>query len=292
MMQVEVEHDAHWRYGSLEPASPIVYAVPHAGRTYPESLLTTARVDLNVLVRLEDRLVDQVADGLRQQGETLIVARWPRAMIDLNRDEHEFDPRSIAGLPHGTYARETAKVRGGLGLIPTRLAQCGNIWRGALPFAELQRRIIQIHRPYHDAIAHALQAARARFGVALLVDVHSMPPLSRTPGRAEPPDIVLGDLFGRSAASRFTALCGDVMRSAGFSAAANIPYPGSYTLERHGAPGRGVHAIQVEIDRSLYLDDALALRPSPLARMQRLLCRMDEHLQQELLGGQALQAAE
>lgn len=291
-MEAEVKQEAFWQYGPAEPASPIVYAVPHAGRTYPETLLTSARVEPHVLVRLEDRLVDQVAEGLRGADARLIVARWPRAMIDLNRDEHEFDPRLIADLPHHVHARETAKVRGGLGLVPTRLAPCGPIWRGTMPFAELHRRITEIHRPYHAAVAEALRAAHRRFGIALLVDLHSMPPLPRSYGRGEQAKIVLGDLFGRSAASRLTALCNDVMRSAGLPTAINAPYPGSYTLERHGAPDRGIHALQVEIDRTLYLDDHMDVCTGSLAHMQRILCRMDGHLQQELLGGQALQAAE
>jgi N-formylglutamate amidohydrolase len=280
------------RFGHASLQSPIVYAIPHAGRLYSAALLNAARVDQRVLMRLEDRHMDQLADRLITAGATALVARAPRALIDLNRDEREFDASMVSGLPREARPLETAKVRGGLGLVPVRLAYAGHLWRVPVPYAELQRRIMDIHRPYHQAIADALEAARQRFGTALLVDLHSMPPLARGADGAAPANIVIGDRFGRSAASRFSGICADAAVHGGFAPAINVPYPGSYTLDRHGAPDRDIHAIQIEIDRSLYLDERLEMPGDGFAATQRLLGLIDHHLRQELLGGAALQAAE
>ena len=292
MNPARIVHHAYLGFGPARPLSPIVYAVPHAGRDYPAALTALARVEPPVLARLEDRFADRLADGLVAAGATVFIARLPRAMIDLNRDERAFDPGMIAGLPRGVHAQDSAKVRGGIGLVPRRIAGSGDLWRAPLPYAELTRRIAAIHRPWHTALAQALAAAHARFGAALLVDLHSMPPLAGRHGEATP-DIVLGDRFGRSAAARITALAADVTRAHGFAAAINTPYPGNYTLDRHGRPGRGIHALQIEVDRSLYLDARLdSVAETGLAVLHRCLAAMDRQLRLELADRDILQAAE
>lgn len=284
-------HEAFDRYGEAGARAPLVFAVPHAGRDYGEALLARARVSPATLTRLEDRLADHLTHDLIARGHCVIIARRPRAMIDLNRDEREIDPHSIADLPRGLQPHSSAKVRGGLGLIPDRLAYAGALWRQPLPYGELVRRIEQIHRPYHAALSAALDETRVRHGAALLVDIHSMPPLPATAG-CTAPRIVIGDRFGRSAAGRLTDLAADIARSHNLEVAVNTPYSGNHILERHGAPARGVHAIQIEIDRSLYLTSDLMSVGGGLPAIRQLLGDMAQSLARELSGPGIQLAAE
>ncbi|GAA0744342.1 N-formylglutamate amidohydrolase [Sphingomonas sp. ABOLD] len=240
------------RYGPVPPESPVLLSAPHGGRDYPESLLAALRVSPAVLRALEDRHVDSLALGARRD-ETLFVATRARAWIDLNRAEHERDPQIDEGA-HLLGRPLSAKVRSGLGLVPRRVGTLGQLWRGRFAAEDVTARIHADHRPYHLALAEALAAARARFGIALLLDIHSMPPLG-SPESA--PRLVIGDRFGRAAAARFGARVEAVARQHGIAVAANTPYAGGHILERHGDPRRGVHALQLEIDRSLYLDAQL-----------------------------------
>lgn len=235
----------------------MVLSVPHAGRDYPLQLRATLRVPLTAIRGLEDRHADVLAMGAREI-ETLLVATRPRAWIDLNRSEQDRDPRIDDGARPGGPPL-SAKLRSGLGLVPRRVGNSGDIWNRRLSAEEVEMRIRDDHRPYHAALAAALAAARARFGVAVLLDVHSMPPLGDP---ATAPRIVLGDRFGKSAAARFSGRIEGVARAHGVVCASNAPYSGGHILERHGDPRRGVHAIQLEVDRTLYLDSALD-RPGP-----------------------------
>jgi N-formylglutamate amidohydrolase len=285
-------HDAYDRYGLPGARSPLVFAVPHAGRDYGEALLARARVTPGTLARLEDRLADLLTHDLIARGQCVLIARRPRAMIDLNRDEREIDPHSIADLPRSIRPHSSAKVRGGLGLIPDRLAYAGALWRHPLPYAELVWRVEEIYRPYHNAMADALNEARLRHGAALLVDIHSMPPIHVSAGPSAPPRLVIGDRFGRSAAGRLTDLAANVARDHGLEVAVNAPYSGNHILERHGAPARGVHAIQLEIDRTLYLGPDLMTPCNNLPAVRRLLADMTQALSQELSGPGLQLAAE
>lgn len=286
-------HEAFDLYGQAGARSPIVFAVPHAGRDYGDAVLDRARVTPGTLARLEDRFADLLTHELIAGGDCVLIARRPRAMIDLNRDESEIDPQSIAGLPRTVHAQSSAKVRGGLGLIPDRLAYAGALWRHPLPYAELVRRIEQVHRPYHAALSAALAATRARHGTALLIDIHSMPPLPpNTAADGRPPRVVIGDRFGRSAAGRLTDLAADVARGHGLEVAVNAPYSGNHILERHGKPARGVHALQIEIDRTLYLAPDLMTPGSDMTTIRHLIRDMARALAAELSGPGIQLAAE
>ncbi len=242
------------RHGPLEPVTPVVLSVPHAGRDYPLPLRSAIRVPLTALRPLEDRYADALGLDARR-AETLFVAQRARAWIDLNRAEHERDPRLDDGAGSGVIGQpQSAKLRSGLGLVPRRAGNSGDIWQRRLAAHEVESRIETDHRPYHAALAAALAAARARFGVALLLDIHSMPPLGPA---ATAPRLVVGDRFGKSSAARFSGRIEGLARAHGIAIAANSPYSGGHILERHGDPRRGVHAIQLEFDRSLYLDKAL-----------------------------------
>jgi N-formylglutamate amidohydrolase len=265
------------RLGPAVPESPVVVSVPHAGRDYPPALASLLAAPAATLVALEDRHVDAVALAARG-GATVFVQRVARAWIDLNRGEDERDPRVDAAAKGGEPA--SARLRSGLGLVPRRAGGVANLWRRRLEPDEVEARLRHAHRPYHQALAAALEAARARFGTAVLVDLHSMPPLGA--GR---PRVVLGDRFGRTAGTRFVARAEAVAQAAGLPVAVNAPYAGGHVVDRHGRPRAGVHALQVELDRTLYLDARLE-RPGPgLARTAALVRRLMEALADEAVGG-------
>ncbi|HVF95368.1 MAG TPA: N-formylglutamate amidohydrolase [Sphingomonas sp.] len=268
------------RSGPAAPASPVVLSVPHAGRDYPLALRAALRVPLSGLLPLEDRHVDRVAIEART-AEIMLVQRLPRAWIDLNRGEHERDPRVDEGVSAATQPVQSAKLRSGLGLVPRRASGAGEIWRRRFPDADIRRRIEHDHRPYHQALADALAAAHAIFGVAILVDLHSMPPID---GGAR---IVIGDRFGRSSATRFVARVEAECNAGGIRCALNAPYAGGHILDRHARPAAGIHAIQLELDRSLYLDAGLHEPGAGLVQTVALLRRIlaaiaDEALAQPL----------
>lgn len=235
------------RHGPEQPVSPVVLSVPHAGRDYPLSLRAALRVPLASLLPLEDRHVDTLALAARG-AETLFVASRARAWIDLNRAEHERDPRVDEGAEPVPEGAQSLKLRSGLGLVPRR-ASGADLWRRRFAGEEIRDRIEREHRPYHAAVSAALEAARTRFGVAVLLDIHSMPPLASGAAR-----IVVGDRFGRSAAARFVSRIEGVVHAAGVRSAVNTPYAGGHVLDRHANPMDGIHAIQIEVDRTLYLD--------------------------------------
>jgi len=235
------------RHGPEKPVSPIVLSVPHAGRDYPLPLRAALRVPLESLLPLEDRHADTLALAARG-AETLIIASRARAWIDLNRAEHERDPRIDEGAEPLSEGAMSLKLRSGLGLVPRR-AGGTDLWRRRFADDEVRQRIEHDHRPYHAALAAALMAARDRFGVAVLLDIHSMPPLATGGAR-----VVIGDRFGRSAAARFIARVEGVAHASAVRTAINTPYAGGHVLDRHADPAANIHAIQIEIDRALYLD--------------------------------------
>jgi N-formylglutamate amidohydrolase len=239
------------RHGAIPPDSPIVLSVPHAGRDYPLPLRAVLRVPFESIRALEDRHIDAIALAARRD-ETLFAATRARAWIDLNRAEHDRDPQIDDGA-QAIGRPLSAKVRSGLGLVPRRVGRAGELWTRRFAGDEVVARIQADHRPYHAALHDALQAAHARFGVAVLLDVHSMPPLLQAGGA---PRLVIGDRFGRASGARFVARVEAVARMRGVAAATNAPYAGGHVLDRHGDPRRGIHAIQLEFDRSLYLDAA------------------------------------
>jgi N-formylglutamate amidohydrolase len=235
------------RYGPETPVSPVVLSVPHAGRDYPLPLRAALRAPLTSLLPLEDRHADTLTLAARG-AEMLLIASHARAWIDLNRAEHERDPRVDEGAQPLSEGAMSLKLRSGLGLVPRRASGI-DLWRRRFTDEEVRQRIEHDHRPYHTALAETLAATRDRFGVAVLLDIHSMPPLATGGAR-----VVIGDRFGRSAAARFIGRIEGVIHSAGLRATVNTPYAGGHVLDRHADPASNIHAIQVEIDRTLYLD--------------------------------------
>ena len=276
---------------------PVLVAVPHAGRIYPQSLLSRMREPERAGLRLEDRYADLLAVKVAERtGAVLIVANAPRAMIDLNRAPAEMDWEMVAeGRPAGLMQpRSGRRARGGLGLVPRRLQGIGDIWKDRISRAELEERLAAIHAPYHAALAAELAALRVRWGCALLVDLHSMPPLGGDKGGRAPADFVIGDRFGSSCAGSLCASAFDYFASCGRRAAHNRPYAGGYVLDRHAAPSRGLHGMQIEVCRSAYLDEGLQEPGEAFEQTAELLAGLVRQLADEMASlGQAFrQAAE
>lgn len=247
--------------GPENPPIPVLLAVPHAGRDYPSQVLADMRDSEFACLRLEDRLIDAVASEVAQHsGAMLITAHAPRAMLDLNRARDDVDWEMVDGLrPHPVrHSQANRRARSGLGLVPRRLPGFGEIWRKRLPREELDRRIAGIHHPYHSAIARELARIRDEWGCALLIDMHSMPPLRQTTTQPSPPQFVIGDRFGVSCDANLVARGYRHLEVSGRIVAHNRPYAGGYVLDTHAAPTRGIHALQLEVCRSTYLDTRLA----------------------------------
>lgn len=260
---------------------PILIAAPHAGRSYHKALLSRMRDPEYSTIRLEDRHVDQIAiEVARQTGAGLLVAHAPRAMIDLNRASDDVDWEMIRGGQPVEEVRTMAnrRSRSGLGLVPRRLPRLGDIWKGQISHAQLTARIDGIHRPYHQALATALETMRDRWGAALLIDLHSMPPLKPKHDGHRPAEIVLGDRFGASSDGFLVASAFAYLARHERGAAHNRPYAGGYVLERHAAPGRGIHAIQLELCRSTYLDRRMAEPTARMAAIVRLVAGLVREL--------------
>jgi N-formylglutamate amidohydrolase len=268
-----------------EPSAvPVLIAVPHGGRAYPGQVLERMRHPGYAALRLEDRYADRLGEAMaRATGAALLVAQAPRAMIDLNRAVEDVDWDMFAGRGMrslGSYA-PGSRARSGLGLIPRRLPGLGELWKRRHEEADLAARIEQIHSPYHECLSATLLRLRERWGAALLIDLHSMPPLGWRSGQA-PPEFVLGDRFGAACHGMLMASCFAFMAEARRLAAHNRPYAGGYVLERHADPARGIHALQLEIDRTSYLDARMAEPGEGFEPMVQLLSALVRRLAGEV----------
>ncbi len=263
---------------------PILIAAPHAGRAYPTSLLEHMRNPGFAALKLEDRYVDRLAEQIAAaSGAALLVAHAPRAMIDLNRASDDVDWDMLArGKPDnvGSYT-PGVRVRSGLGLIPRRLPGLGELWKRRLEEAELADRIAAIHTPYHARLGEALADLRDRWGAVLLIDLHSMPPLDPRSGQPSA-QFVLGDRFGATCHGALVGSCFSYFSQHRRTAAHNRPYAGGYVLERHADPGNAIHALQLEIDRSRYLDARLVEPGAGFDEMVNLLTGLVRRLAAEV----------
>ena len=252
------------RLGPDTAETPLVCAVPHGGRIYPPALFSVSAVPHAILEQLEDRYADLLIAKAVQNGAVAIVARVARAWIDLNRGEEDLDP-ALRDPPH-SGPPQTARAKSGLGLLPRRVGR-RDLWREPPTAESATARIANIHRPYHAAVAAALDQACRRFGYAVLIDCHSMPSLTGI----RPARVVIGDAHGRSAGKGVAAEVARAARMHGFTAAINAPYAGAHSLARHGRPADNVHALQIEMDRALYLERDMRAPSDGLRRSQSLL---------------------
>ena len=262
----------------------MLLSVPHSGRDYPQWLVQMASGGRPALASLEDPLVDRLAWRAIQRGIGAVVAQAPRAAIDCNRAEDEIDPAVVEGRRR---ERLTARARGGLGIVPARTPVHGFLWRRPIAPGQLEERLDQAHRPYHRAIEEQLGLLVGRFGCALLLDCHSMPP----PPDGIPP-VVFGDCRGRSAGTWVSREAVRIAGEFGFAAGLNDPFAGGHIVARHSDPARNIHALQVELDRRIYLDEALRDPGPGFDRAASLLEALAVGLGNLLLGQQFATAAE
>ncbi len=237
-------------------STSVVFAAPHSGADYPADFLSAADLGATEIRSSEDAYVDQLFACAPDHGAALLIARAPRAFIDLNRSPEELDPALIEGI---SRASNNPRVASGLGVIPRVVANGRAIYRGKIAIDEAHARIDGYWRPYHDALQMLLDENYRAFGEAILIDCHSMPhdALAQFGGpRGTRAEIVLGDRFGSTATRELVDEVEAIFRDAGLRVARNVPFAGAYIVQTYGRPSRGQQALQIEIDRSLYMDEA------------------------------------
>jgi N-formylglutamate deformylase len=247
------------------PFSPVVFTSPHSGRNYSPDLMCDVRLPPPALRRSEDCFVDELFEAAPENGAPLLAATFPRAFCDVNREAWELDPAMFADpLPDWVNTSST-RVSAGLGTIARVVASGEAIYGAKLSFKEAERRIFTYWRPFHDQLGRLIADIKERFGYCLVIDCHSMP--SNGQGR-RPADFILGDLHGAACASRVTRMVEGLLQAKGFLVRRNDPYAGGYITRHYGRPGNDVHVLQIEIARSLYMDEARLERVSGFAGLR------------------------
>lgn len=246
----------------VEPPSltcPLVFSSPHSGSVYPSRFLQSARLDAFALRRSEDAFVDQLFAGAQALGAPLIRARFPRAYLDLNREPYELDPRMFDGRLPGFANTRSVRVAGGLGTIARIVGDSQEIYAGRLSVDEAIQRIERLYKPYHATLQQLLARSHEQFGIAVLVDCHSMPSapalVSLGADKKLKTDFVIGDRYGTSSDKDLVEGVEQAMRRLGYAVQRNKPYAGGFITEHYGTPLSGIHAIQIEVNRALYMDE-------------------------------------
>jgi len=252
-----------------EQRVPLVFSSPHSGRDYPAAFLAASKLDALAIRRSEDSFVDELFAHVPQLGAPLLKALFPRAFVDPNREPYELDPAMFATPLPAFVNRRSPRVAAGLGTIARVVANGSEIYSAKLDFDEANERIERCYRPYHDALEDLIARTRTMFGTCILIDCHSMPsiggPMENDAGRRRQVDFILGDAHGRSCARTLTMLVEDKLRGMGYSVVRNTPYSGGFITRNYGRPERGVHALQIEINRALYMDETSFERAEGLA---------------------------
>jgi N-formylglutamate amidohydrolase len=256
---------------------PFVFASPHSGAAYPADFVASSRLDPLTLRRSEDSFVDEIFAAVPELGAPLLKAHFPRAYCDPNREAFELDPAMFTGALPAYVNTQSSRVRSGLGTIPRLVATGAEIYGDKkISFNEAFVRIVRCWRPYHRRLAQLMETTHKRFGVAILIDCHSMPsiggPIDRDQGSPRP-DIALGDRFGASCAAWLTGSAERIFKELGFNVHRNDPYAGAFSTEHYGRPDRGMHVLQIELNRALYMDETRICR---LAASQGLSLLMTE----------------
>jgi N-formylglutamate deformylase len=234
---------------------PFVFNSPHSGRHYSRAFMAQSRLDALSIRRSEDHYVEELFAAAVPLGAPMLIAHFPRAFLDVNREPYELDPRMFIGELPAHVNRNSVRVAGGLGTIPRIVAENMDIYRGRLTAEEGIERIETIYKPYHACLRKLIARTHVCFGQSILIDCHSMPGNIRIPGSPEKPDIVIGDRYGTSASSRLSRMACDILTDLGFATVRNKPYAGGFITEHYGRPARSLHAIQIEVNRSLYVDE-------------------------------------
>ncbi|MCA3554631.1 N-formylglutamate amidohydrolase [Aestuariivirga sp.] len=272
--------DARPPFEILSPrewTAPAVFNSPHSGREFADAFLSQSRLTRHSLRKSEDCYVDELFLSCVEHGAPMLRARVPRSYIDLNREPYELDPRMFAGELPGYANTGSPRVAGGLGTIPRIVSEGEEIYRGHIDLAEALRRIEQVHLPYHRTLSALTNAVVAKMGEVLLVDCHSMPASASAHLAPQPAgriDVVLGDRFGASCAGDISAFVEEELRRQGLRVLRNKPYAGGFITQNHGAPHRGRHALQIEINRSLYMNEATLEKTAGFRDLAALLGKL------------------
>jgi N-formylglutamate deformylase len=261
----------------LEPASlagPVVCNSPHSGCAYPARFLAQSRLDLPSLRRSEDTFVDELFADSVTHGVPLMRAHFPRAFLDVNREPYELDPRMFDGRLPAFANTRSLRVAGGLGTIARVVGESREIYDRRLPVDEALSRIELYYKPYHRALRRLILSAQRTFGLAVLIDCHSMPSIAS--GRDERPraDMVLGDRYGTSCAPLVTDVIEEALRDLGYIVLRNKPYAGGFITEHYGDPAAALHAAQIEVNRALYMDEREYRKTPQFEAVRRDLGRM------------------
>jgi N-formylglutamate deformylase len=248
-----------------EPVShaiPFVYNSPHSGRIYPPEFIAQSRLQGISIRRSEDHYVDELFAEASALGAPLLVANFPRAYLDVNREPYELDPRMFDGLLPPYANVNSLRVAGGLGTIPRIVAENMEIYGRRLSVQEGLDRIEAVYKPYHAALRRLIARTHVQFGFGVLIDCHSMPGNVRVAGANTRPDFIIGDRYGTSASAELSRTAVGIFEEMGFAAIRNKPYAGGFITEHYGRPSRGLHALQIEVNRSIYVDEiTLEKRP-------------------------------
>ncbi len=239
-----------------EQTAAFVFSSPHSGRIYPAEFLAMSRLDPKTLRKSEDWYVDKLFSGVATLGAPLLSARFPRAYLDLNREPYELDPELVdEPLPEHANT-QSIRVVGGLGTVARIVADGEEIYADPLSLREVLARIDQLYFPFHNQLARLIEETAQAFGYAILIDCHSMPSALMTPGAGSRPDFIIGDRFGASADPRLSQLVRETLVSFGYDVQMNRPYAGGYITEHHGRPSARINAVQIEVNRGIYMNEA------------------------------------
>ena len=266
----DAEDELDLPFEIIEPAEwrgPVVFNSPHSGSVYPHAFLSTSRLDVGTLRRSEDSFVDELVLGVVARGHPLMRAHFPRCYVDVNREPYELDPRMFDGrLPSFANTR-SMRVAGGLGTVARVVGDAQEIYGQRIPVDDAIRRIESLYKPYHRALRRLFTRVHRNFGSAVLVDCHSMPSAAGAKDERPRADIVLGDRYGTSCAPLMVETVEATLREQGYVVSRNKPYAGGFITEHYGNPAVGLHAIQLEINRALYMDERRFERSSSFARL-------------------------
>ncbi|WP_072640571.1 N-formylglutamate amidohydrolase [Rhizobium leguminosarum] len=241
-----------------EPVSqtiPFVYNSPHSGRIYPPEFIAQSRLEGIAIRRSEDHYVDELFGSAVSLGAPLLAANFPRAYLDVNREPYELDPRMFDGLLPPYANVNSLRVAGGLGTIPRIVAENMEIYARRLPVQEGLDRVEAVYKPYHAALRRLIARTHVQFGFGVLIDCHSMPGNVRVAGSTARPDFIIGDRYGTSASAELSRAAIAILEEMGFAALRNKPYAGGFITEHYGRPSRGLHALQIEVNRAIYVDE-------------------------------------
>jgi len=256
----EVVEPACWR-------APIIFNSPHSGSVYPDEFLSASRIDLPALRRSEDSFMDELIGGLSDRGFPTVRVNFPRSYVDVNREPYELDPRMFSGrLPSFANTR-SMRVAGGLGTIPRVVGDGQEIYRERLSVDDALARIEALYKPYHRALRRLINKAHHTFGRVVVVDCHSMPSVGVSRDEPRRPDVVIGDRYGTSCSPMLADMVEETMSRLGYSVGRNKPYAGGFITEHYGNPASGLHTIQLELNRAIYMDERRRARSGRFAQV-------------------------